>query len=383
MTSPTRSHSFDLPPAPYASPVFCMPDVIVHPPEEEQTSFCAPFLAFAAADARPAPGPSTPELACAAARLNAWQSPQPTPARRSAFHLPRPASALGIFTDGDWPSPSPSSSQSAKRPHAPAAPYEPENDTLDVIEVVKVPRAHASDDVGARRLPPKRGLALAARLRSSLRVVGKKPRAGAAREQAPPPPPLVMPPPVESEASAGLRRSRSTRLARPLSQLFTFGSGDVAGLDREAASTTSRLSSLASGVEAPTLEEPDTAQGPPSTKTARRRFSFVSLQTLFVPPASSAPTPPALSSPTRTTESLPSSTSSSEPRTPPDVADDFSLTSIPPFTAAAGPQDGGLSARKGACVDDVQMGDVSFEMQLDSLHFENLSFDVDGFDISR
>ena len=111
ITSSARPHSLpsSLPPAPYASPVFCVPDVVVHPPQAEQTSLCAPFLAFAPADARPAPGPSTPELACAAARLNIWQassssSSHPTP-RRSAFHLPRPATALGIFPDPDWPAP--------------------------------------------------------------------------------------------------------------------------------------------------------------------------------------------------------------------------------------------------------------------------------------
>ncbi|KAF8061450.1 hypothetical protein FPV67DRAFT_1703758 [Lyophyllum atratum] len=108
------------------------------------------------------------------------------------------------------------------------------------------------------------------------------------------------------------------------------------------------------------------------TKSNRRRFSVMSLQRIFSFSQAddfSDITPSSMSR----DSSGPSTSSSSGPDTPTEEST--------PLPLHFGHEDHGLLSQKrsATAVPALGQGDISFEMRLDSLHFESLSFDADRF----
>ena len=137
--------------------------------------------------------------------------------------------------------------------------------------------------------------------------------------------------------------------------------------------TSFTVSSLSNSHTSPSLDEESRPVSPSySTKSkARRRFSLMDLQRLF-----SAPTQPMQSeSHGETSNSLPSTV---DPPTPKDEAYhvQFSLPSSTVLDALARTPEQAKTPRDA----DVER-DFSFEMRLDSFHFDSLSFDPDTFDV--
>ncbi|KAG6914888.1 hypothetical protein DXG01_014732 [Tephrocybe rancida] len=109
----------------------------------------------------------------------------------------------------------------------------------------------------------------------------------------------------------------------------------------------------------------------PSAQTTsnRRRFSMMGLSRVFSFSSSSMDEAP----PTMSRNSGPSSSSSSGPDTPTDESPPLPLHHFAPP-----PLDHGQK-RASRDTHVLEQADISFEMRLDSLHFESLSFDADRF----
>ncbi|KAI0050011.1 hypothetical protein FA95DRAFT_700804 [Auriscalpium vulgare] len=351
--------------------------------------------------------------------------------RRSSFHHSRPSSP-----------PRPASvPMEPEHPAGDSSKRVKEDDSEDVIEVVKVPRSHGMRDIGdaaqqmAMQQPPPHGIkksktfrARASQAFRSIKNVGKTTRKTPAQDVFP----------AKENAVAGALRGESMRearrevwdtedgqpqpqppraptpklarrMSRPLSQMFGRGHSSAADESEHASavpqsqsayipSSTSearRLSSLSAGslhTLRPGEGDSDRPASPslstaPST-SSRRRFSFVNLQSLFTNPASSSSTSPAA-----TNDSLPSTAGPQTPVEDDDAPRYFSRFSTPGTSSSLDidMEEHYMESRKSSSSnldsharqsrDEPPERDISFEMRLDSLHFESLSFDVDRFDI--
>ncbi|KZV65836.1 hypothetical protein PENSPDRAFT_756152 [Peniophora sp. CONT] len=409
------THSFDEPSPTSASSVpasdFEMPDVILHPPEDDADQD-GPRLVF---DAATAQNTALNNATSIESRLGLWQqtissaapiffsttsaaSPS-TSERRGSVHRSRPAARW------DYSGEDPFAFEGHKR----------SGDEVmdDSVEVMKVPRGRTMADITQGRSPPPKKSGLKARATLAFRNMRGK---NNGQRKGSMPTTATMPvkenavpiAPVEpahqqlsastSDAGPSLHRSKSgKRLSRPLSQFFSFNAASAPPTASEdpAVNTTSESgtslpsssvysSTTSSMTLNPVLEESRSTSPNPSTKSARRRLSFVKLQAIFAQPPSSSPVRPASpssrpTSPADTNDTAPSPEMDTDgPATPIDD-EDFSIPSIPSFTV----DNGEPQAPKPFVDEDDLMGDISFEMRLDSLHFENLSFDVDNFDVSR
>ncbi|TFK42879.1 hypothetical protein BDQ12DRAFT_297104 [Crucibulum laeve] len=174
------------------------------------------------------------------------------------------------------------------------------------------------------------------------------------------------------------------------------------------ATSYSRRSSIYQGTISPSEQEPDLhIRAPsPAPSTASRRFSRLNLRKVF---SFSSHTESISSG--RTTPTLSSSKSSSSPQTPTSTEEEAGTEEITPrrrrsfstdkdrpssstFEFDTGPvlnlELGSTAVPSSFELSDARKrpalvqedGDVSFEMRLDSLHFESLSFDADRFTAS-
>ncbi|KAA1471224.1 hypothetical protein DENSPDRAFT_871419 [Dentipellis sp. KUC8613] len=389
-----------------------MPNVVVHPPEEEMDEIepCTVFNA-AEAEAEPMAVFTTPEMGVLEARLDVWQQVvHPTVEhapvfsrsstqesdiimpRRGSFHHGRPPSPLGIFTEDG------SSSKRMKEDE-------------DVIEVVKVRRADGMRDVretqeSAPNLKKNKTFkARATQAFRSIRNVGKASRKVAVQDV------FDAKAPGSAECSgAGNTVPRpntpnlTRRKSRPLSQMFTLSQAKPTfAEEHDSPQTNSTMSSFASirrtssFSDTPshdTLRPPVDEMGRPSSPSlstkskTTRRFSFLNLHNIFSDPTS--PLPPINTALGRTSDSLPSSV---EPETPVDDVDPRHFT--PPTVQSldinmgerlSESQESQTSSRKESTSLDhatnfARPRDFEFEMRLDSLHFDSLSFDPDTFDV--
>ncbi|VDC05378.1 unnamed protein product [Peniophora sp. CBMAI 1063] len=416
------SHSFDEPtPSPTQPSDYTMPDVILHPPDDD-LQHDGPRLVFDAAAAHTAAANSATTIE---SRLGLWQqtissaapiffsshSSQPASTsqqqqqqqRRRSTHRPRPA-AQWDYTPDD---PDPFAFEGQKRERA--------GDEMDVsVEIMKVPRGRTMADITQGRAPPPKNKKGGLKARATMALRGIRGKNGVrkggvvVKENAAP----VAAKDVESVVMAtagedggpGLRRAKSAkRLSRPISQFFSFNNAApvpspapapdepavTSPSEPNTSTTTSATSASVSAHDSTTssttlhasLDEPRSPTA--STKAARRRLSFVKLQSIFAQPSpnpvqpTSPPSRP--TSPAYTNDTAPSPDMDDDaPATPIDEELDFSIPSIPSFIVGNGEPE----APKPDFDEDEGMGDVSFEMRLDSLHFENLSFDVDRFDLS-
>ncbi|KAI0060901.1 hypothetical protein BV25DRAFT_914152 [Artomyces pyxidatus] len=424
------------PPTSVISPTFQMPRVFVHPPEDDELDTPPWCLFDAEEDAAIAKlaAFTTPEMAVLESKLGDWQetvdvweNPVHQTAddaplfhrtsesdadvvmpRRSSFHHVRPdtqsvASAmvgLGLEIDP------------AKQP----------KEDEDVVEVVKVPRSHARQ--GGGEPEPLHGMkksktfrARASQAFRSIKNVGKTTRKPPVQDVFPAKENAgvraetmrearrevwdVQDAPVQRPTTPTLPR----RVTRPLSQIFGIGQGSSAPTLSEvepaparsaspapqsqsastlSSSSSSRrlsiLSTLSSHTLRPSSEDtPRPASPSPSlqrSSSSRRRFSFVNLQGIF----SSNPAPASLPSPADTNESLPSTAG---PQTPVDD-DDYGFVISSPHSLDIDMEERMGSQKSSSSNLDMQSAapperDISFEMRLDSLHFDSLSFDADQF----
>ena len=386
-----------------------VPNVYVHPPEEEQYDN-PPWCVFDASDPHEDQLPlsmSDESLAARVLARLALEKPHPAADDAPAFHRPthaseeavmprrgalyhqRPESPLGILAEDD-----------ARRG----------GEDEDVVEIVKLRRSAMQEEAmeaPARALKKSKTFrARAASAFSSLKTIGRGSRK--------PPAQNVFQPSRENSApalrdltqdSADAARwstmptpKLTKRKSLPLSQVFGasqrnhpvpdisdsyeeitpesscdvfLSSPPLSSSIRRATSTT--VSSPSNSHTSPSLDEESRPVSPSySTKSkARRRFSLMDLQRLF-----SAPTQPMQSeSHGETSDSLPSTV---DPPTPKDEAYhvQFSLPSSPVLDALARTPEQAKTPR-----DADAERDFSFEMRLDSFHFDSLSFDPDTFDV--
>ncbi|KAG6827908.1 hypothetical protein H0H92_010006 [Tricholoma furcatifolium] len=269
-------------------------------------------------------------------------------------------------------------------PDAPETDYDATNIGNDsmVVEVVKV-RRYIEDiqDQPAPSPPTKPSKSFKQRASMALRsLVGK----GLAHSKSKPQPissPTNEDPPPKGKAPAPRSSGMLSQIFLPSSNVHAHKSVSSFDTTQSLARHPSRSkksypSSLHNGhphkfaslrsSSAP-APEPGDFQSPPGPSTkppaSRRRFSAMALNRIF---SSSSPTNEASNSTPNTmprTSSGPSMDSSSGPETPTD-----DLIHIPRVQAGSSNDH-----------DHLAQEDVSFEMKLDSFHFDDLSFDVDRF----
>ncbi|TFY83453.1 hypothetical protein EWM64_g560 [Hericium alpestre] len=432
----TRSFTFDHappadglrvpPPTSIIAPDFQMPNVIVHPPEEERDEV-EPCTVFDAAEAHLfAMEPFTsPEMVALDAKLGIWQQvvhPDSDNApffsrssnqengiilpRRGSFHHGRPESPLGIFTDDGSPR------------------WMRVDDSDDVVEVVKVRRRDGRDVGEAPKAGIKKGKTFKARATQafrSIKNVAKTKRVTAQdafSEKEPERPDSVeelarrMEDVPARPATPKLTRRTSLALTQIFGRSNPQPSDEAPPADKpdspiKVSSSMSSTFSIrrASSFSVTTSTTSNDTLRPPmaveserpaspslSTKsTTRRRLSFLNLRRVFSDAVSpSSPVSPISTAHGATSDSLPSSVEP-EPETPVDeayphqfsppalVSVDLDMQEADPFRHEE-PRKSMASQISAAAAEAA--GDISFEAHLDSLHFDSLSFDPDAFDIS-
>jgi hypothetical protein len=436
------SHSlFNSPRIPYhdhvppTSPSLQMPNVFVVPPEEDQLS---PWCCFDATEAPPLePGYSTildVEFLDGALGVLHTESHAPIFHRdaegpfesRNPIIMPRKSietrSITGVLMNDEYYDTD--DELELEQDQDVQAPREGRRreagEDSEIVEVVKVRRYSRNDEVPSNARAPAKNTksfkSRASKAFQSLKNVGKGSTRSKRRAQdiftSPPstedePPPRAKTPTMSRRGSIILSQifnNPATIKARP-----SVSSFEAPQSPSESIFPSSSSSSVLNQPPLPTLShdsfsppdflnpsssspllqwtDPQGFRSPsptPSTQTssARRRFSVISLQRIFSfsssdPGVDATPRPTSMSR----DSTGPSSASSLGPDTP---TEELAPLPLPlPHShqiyseTAKGNTMHSKAAAAGASI--VSSGDVSFEMRLDSLHFESLSFDADRF----
>ncbi|KAH9028087.1 hypothetical protein EDB85DRAFT_1625872 [Lactarius pseudohatsudake] len=417
------------PPSSVSSPSTQIPTVFVHPPEEEQEE-SQPWCAFDASKENTAISGAvftTPEMDVVVSKFDIWsQTVHPTAEPAPSSHRSQADSdvflsrrdSLGPFRSG-------SSSNTLGLASIPESPKRhKERDDDDIVEVMKVRRSEGMPDVAYAHgtVPvfrkPKTLRSRAAHALRSIKNVGKVPRRPAlervehvfpAKENSGHTVPTHAPAWADKQAnflptqpSAPLLKKR---MSQPLSNLFSIGQGNPASASSvsDAADPTpspsgrfrtmphSRGTSATVSTSASTSTLHLQTDGPArptspsfSIRGTRHKFSFVNLQSIFSgnatvphePEREPAPEPEPVATTSDAETDYPDPELSRTVQTPVgdgwDSEEDYDS---PRRHANLGttmrrPADGGPS---------LEEQEFSFEMRLNSLHFDSFSFDADAF----
>ncbi|KAI0262883.1 major facilitator superfamily domain-containing protein [Gloeopeniophorella convolvens] len=393
-----------------SSPTFQVPNVFVHPPEEEQFN-TRPWCAFDASGENVAYGMAftSPEMNVLHSRLNTWsQTMYPTADRAPAFHRPHADSDIVLPRRGPFPH----LQSDYQIPHRLSAiaesPKRPkERDDDDIIEVVKMRRGEGMPDVAYAHAVPafKKSKTLRSRAAQALRSiknVGKAPRQPAAEH--------IFPAPAKENIygaeTTGTARTRHSddrpmkalptqpstprlkkRASQPLSNIFGLGHGTSGSVSNSSQVTLpakpersrtlpyTRAAST-SALHLPAEESARPASPSLSARGTRRKFSFVNLNGIF----SGSTTAPSEPEPESEPQSAAPDAQMDDPAVPeaqPVSADDDGWDSED-YDSPRRRVDPGRRYRS---IDESTLPEheISFEMRLDSLHFDDLSFDADAF----
>ena len=413
------------PPSSVSSPSTQMPTVFVHPPEEEQEE-SQPWCAFDASkeNVMSRAAFTTPEMDVLVSKLEIWsQTIHPTAEPAPTFHRSQTDSDVFMSRqDSLGPSPSGSGSVPQGLASIPESPKrQKERDDDDIVEVMKVRRSEGMPDVAYANgtVPvfrkPKSLRSRAVQALRSIKNVGKVPRrpalehvfsakennGHATKTSAPTHAPSwadkhakILP---TQPSSPVLKK----RVSQPLSNLFSLGQGalpsassapDAVGPTASPSgrfrtlphsrSMSAPLSASTSALHLPTEGLARPLSPSFSVRGNRNKFSFVNLQSIF--------------SGNATVPHEPQQEQESEPvATVADVETDHLDAALP--RAAQTPVEDGWdseedydSPRRHATLrttlrraaDEnltLEQQEFSFEMRLNSLHFDSFSFDADAF----
>ncbi|KAI9457773.1 hypothetical protein BJY52DRAFT_1223688 [Lactarius psammicola] len=419
------------PPSSVSSPSTQMPTVFVHPPEEEQEE-SQPWCAFDASKENIMSGVAftTPEMDVLVSKLDIWsQTAHPTAEPAPSSH--RTQTDIDVFIsrqDSLGPSPSGSSSNPLGLASIPESPKRhKERDDDDIVEVMKVRRSEGMPDVAYAHgtVPvfrrPKTLRSRAAQALRSIKNVGKVPRRSAlehvfpAKENnghaAKPSAPAHAPAWTDKHAKV-LPTQPSTpllkkRVSQPLSNLFSLGQGaptssssapsdpapptpSPSGRFRTMPHSRGMSATLSTSASTSALHLPTDGPARPTSPSftigsTRHKFSFVNLQSIFSgnvtvphePEREPEPESELGSEPVATTADA--ETDPELPRTVQTPVDD-GWDSDEDYDSPRRHANLGTTARRP--VDEspsLEQQEFSFEMRLNSLHFDSFSFDADAF----
>jgi hypothetical protein len=409
------THEHGLIPLSSASSAFEMPTVLVYPPEDEAMPWCAFDVNQEVAEAEVVF--ATPEMELQQSELDDWpQTVHPTAEHAPAFHRSQTDNAVIMPRRG---STSHSTISRATNPPAltpiPESPKRPkEKDDDDIVEVMKVRRGEGMLDVAyAHGTVPtlKRSKTLTLRSRAahalrSIKNVRKAPRRPAldqvfpAKENERPTVKTEVPTPTQSSSTMDKRRAKSKdvfspthtstprlkrRNSQPLTNVFGLGSSESELVGPSAPDIDLGFSpppphsggfrtfpySRGASASTPALQllkdEPARPTSPTfSLRGHRRKFSFGSLQSMLsgnvqpIPEPQQAEANPDVDDPT--------------PQTPVDDGWDSEEDYDSPRRRVA-PGRAPRRSDENASLEQ----DISFEMRLNSLHFDTFNFDAERF----
>ncbi|KAH9053833.1 hypothetical protein EDB87DRAFT_149305 [Lactarius vividus] len=413
------------PPSSVSSPSTQMPTVFVHPPEEEQEE-SQPWCAFDASKETTAISGAvftTPEMDVVVSKLDIWSQTVP-PIAEPAPSLHRSHTDSDVFItrrDSLGPSRKGSSSNTLGLASIPESPKRhKERDDDDIVEVMKVRRSEGMPDVAYAHgtVPvfrkPKTLRSRAAQALRSIKNVGKVPRRPAlehvfpAKENSGHIAPTHAPAWADKHAKF-LPTQQSTpllkkRVSQPLSNLFSLGQGspvsassvsDAAGptpspSERFRTMPHSRGTSATVSTSASTSTPHLPTDGPArptspsfSIRSTRHKFSFVNLQSVFSGNATVSHEPerepepePELEPVADAETDYPDPELSRTVQTP--VSDGWD--SEEDYDSPRRHANLGTTMRRPADEGpSLEEQEFSFEMRLNSLHFDSFSFDADAF----
>ncbi|KAI9433965.1 hypothetical protein H4582DRAFT_2060627 [Lactarius indigo] len=416
------------PPSSVSSPSTQMPTVFVHPPEEEQEE-SQPWCAFDASKENTTMSRAvftTPEMDVVVSKLDIWsQTVHPTAEPVPSFHRTQTDSDVFITRqDSLGPSRSGSSSNTLGLASIPESPKRhKDRDDDDIIEVMKVRRSEGMPDVAYAHgtVPvfrkPKSLRSRAAQALRSIKNVGKVPRRPGLEHVFPAKennghttsthapawvdkPAKVLP----TQPSVPLLKKR---MSQPLSNLFSLGQGNPASASNvsdtagptpspsgrfqtmphsRGTSATVSTSASTSALHLPTDGPPRPTSPSFSIRGTRHKFSFVNLQSIFSgnttvphePEREPEPEPgpePVATTPDAETEH-PDPELSRTVQTPVDDGWDSEEDYDSPRRHA---NLGTTMHRPADESPSLEEQEFSFEMRLNSLHFDSFSFDADAF----
>ena len=415
----THEHGLVAPPlSPASSLEFEVPTVLVHPPEDEAMPWCAYDANQEVAEAEVVF--ATPEMELQQPELDDWPQPQavhPTAEHAPALHRSQTDDAVVMPRRGSTSHSTLSRAVNppglAPIPESPKRPKEKDDD--DIVEVMKVRRGEGMLDVTyahgtAPTLRRSKTLTLRSRAAHALRSiknVGKAPRRPAldqvfpAKENERRTVKTEVPTPTQSSFTADKRRAKSKdvfnpthtstprlkkRNSQPLTNVFGLGGSeselvgpnvpDTIGLDFSPPPHTGgfRTFPYSRGASASTpalqlvRDEPARATSPTlSLRGHRRKFSFGNLQSIFSGNTQSMPEP-------QQTGASPDVDDPTPPQVPADDGWDSEEDYDSPRRRVA---PGRVPKRSDENAYPEQ--DISFEMRLNSLHFDTFNFDAEAF----
>jgi hypothetical protein len=414
----THEHGLVAPPLSSASsPAFDMPTVLVHPPEDEAMPWCAFDADQEVAEAEVVF--TTPEMELQQSELDDWsQTVHPTAEHAPAFHRSQTDSAVVMPRRG---STSHSTLPRAANPPGlapiPESPKRPkEKDDDDVVEVMKVRRGEGMLDVAyAHGTVPtiRRSKTLTLRSRAaqalrSIKNVGKAPRRPAldqlfpTKENEQPAVKTEVPTPTQSSSTVGKRRAKSKdvfnpthtstprlkkRNSQPLANVFGHGGSESELASPSAPDTIGpgfspppphsggfRTFPYSRGASASTpalqlmKDEPARPTSPTfSLRSHRHKFSFGNLQSIFSGNTQPMPEP-------QQVEANPDMDDPAPPQAPIDDGWESDEDYDSPRRRVA-PGRVPRRSDENACPEQ----DISFEMRLNSFHFDSFNFDTGAF----
>ena len=394
-----------------------MPTVLVHPPEDESMPWCAFDANQEVAEAEVVF--TTPEMELQQSELDDWsQTVHPTAEHAPAFHRTQTDSAVVMPRRGSTSNST--LSRAANPPGLPPIPESPkrpkENDEDDIVEVMKVRRGEGMLDVAyAHGTVPtiRRSKTLTLRSRAaqalrSIKIVGKAPRRPAldqvfpAKENEQPTVKTEVPTPTQSSSTVGKRRAKAKdvfnpthtstprlkrRNSQPLTAVFGLGNSESEAVSPSAPDTIGpgfsppaphsggfRTFPYSRGASASTpalqllKDEPARPTSPTfSLRSHRRKFSFGSLQSILSGNTQPMPEP-------QQAEANPDVDDATPPPAPIEDGWDSEEDYDSPRRRVA---PGRVPRRSDENAYPEQ--DISFEMRLNSLHFDSFNFDAEAF----
>ena len=417
------------PPSSVSSPSTQMPTVFVHPPEEEQDE-SQPWCAFDASEENSMPRAAftTPEMNVLVSKLEIWsQTVRPTAEPAPSFYRTQADSDVFISRqDSFGPSLSRSSSNPlglASIPESPKRQKERDDDD-DIVEVMKVRRSEGMPDVAYAHgnapvfRKPKSLRSRAVQALRSIKNVGKVPRRPAlehtfsakendghtTKASAPTHAPAWTDKHAKVLSTQPSPPLLKKRMSQPLSNLFSLGHGlPSASSAPDAVGPTSPPSGgfqtlphsrsmsapLFASASASALHLPTDGPARPtspsfSIRGNRNKFSFVNLQSIFSGNATDPHEPrrepePELEPVVTTTDVETDHPDSALPRavqTPVEDGWDSEEDYDSPRRHATLGRTMRRFADEGLTLEQQEF---SFEMRLNSLHFDSFSFDADAF----
>ena len=415
----THEHGLVAPPLLSASsPAFHMPTVLIHPPEDEAMPWCAFDVNQEVAEAEVVF--TTPDMELQQSELDEWpQAVRPTAEHAPAFHRSQADSGVIMPRRG-----STSHSTLPRAANLPGlAPIlespkrQKEKDDDDIVEVMKVRRGEGMLDVAYAHgtIPTiRRSKTLTLRSRAaqalrSIKNVGKTQRRPPleqvfpAKKNEQPTVKVEVPTPTQSSSTVDKRRAKlkdvfnpthtstprlKRRNSQPLTSVIGLGDSESGLVGRSAPDTDTiglgfspslphsggfRTFPYSRGASASTpalqlsKDEPARPTSPTfSLRSHRRKFSFGNLQSIFSGSTQPMPEPQA--------EASPDINVPAEPQTPvddewdPDEDYDSPRRRIAPGRVPRRSDDNAFPEQ-----------DISFEMRLNSLHFDSFNFDAEVF----